>query len=158
MCSLDHLQLGLCLDVLRGLVHLGAGNPIENACCSVLHGPLALEAAVCLCTAITLRILNLDIYNFASVRFSIAYFSLCPWFSCTCRCPSRRTPSHLHCPTAHGNSKGRHFPRSSFGWRTAKSKATSAATLCQFMNDKSTSVSHLHREPCCRFPHCKHIS
>ncbi|CAL9077535.1 unnamed protein product [Musa acuminata var. zebrina] len=61
-CSLDHLKLGLCLDVLGGLVHLGAGNPAENVCCPVLHGLLELEAAVCLCTAIKLRILNLDIY------------------------------------------------------------------------------------------------
>ncbi|XP_010933687.1 36.4 kDa proline-rich protein-like [Elaeis guineensis] len=61
-CSFDILKLGLCLDVLGGLVHLGLGKPVENVCCPVLQGLLELEAAVCLCTAIKLRVLNLDIY------------------------------------------------------------------------------------------------
>ncbi|KAG1362187.1 putative 36.4 kDa proline-rich protein-like [Cocos nucifera] len=61
-CSFDILKLGLCLDVLGGLVHVGLGKPVENVCCPVLQGLLELEAAVCLCTAIKLRVLNLDIY------------------------------------------------------------------------------------------------
>ncbi|URD97977.1 AAI [Musa troglodytarum] len=61
-CSLDILKLGLCLDVLGGLVHVGLGKPAENVCCPVLQGLLELEAATCLCTAIKLRLLDLDIY------------------------------------------------------------------------------------------------
>lgn len=61
-CSFDILKLGLCLDVLGGLVHVGLGKPVENVCCPVLQGLLELEATVCLCTAIKLRVLNLDIY------------------------------------------------------------------------------------------------
>ncbi|MQM19183.1 hypothetical protein Taro_052183 [Colocasia esculenta] len=60
-CSIDVLKLGLCLDVLRGLLHLGI-RPVENVCCPVLQGLLEAEAAVCLCTALKLRILNLNIY------------------------------------------------------------------------------------------------
>lgn len=61
-CSFKLLDLGLCLDVLGGLVHVGFGDAVENHCCPVLEGLLELEAAVCLCTAIKLRLLNLDIY------------------------------------------------------------------------------------------------
>lgn len=62
-CSVEYiLKLGLCLDALGGLVHVGLGRPAENACCPVLEGLLEAEAAACLCTAIKLRVLNLDIY------------------------------------------------------------------------------------------------
>ncbi|XP_047950697.1 36.4 kDa proline-rich protein-like [Salvia hispanica] len=61
-CPIDALKLGLCLDVLGGLVHVGIGNPAENVCCPVLQGLLELEAAVCLCTTIRLKLLNLNIF------------------------------------------------------------------------------------------------
>ncbi|KAG0473255.1 hypothetical protein HPP92_015112 [Vanilla planifolia] len=60
-CSLDILKLGLCLDVLGGLVHVGF-VPVESYCCPLLDGLLELEAAACLCTAINLKVLNLNIY------------------------------------------------------------------------------------------------
>lgn len=50
------------MDVLGGLVHIGLGNPVENACCPVLKGLLELEAAICLCTTIRLKLLNLNIF------------------------------------------------------------------------------------------------
>uniref|UniRef100_A0A3Q7HUZ3 Bifunctional inhibitor/plant lipid transfer protein/seed storage helical domain-containing protein n=1 Tax=Solanum lycopersicum TaxID=4081 RepID=A0A3Q7HUZ3_SOLLC len=58
----DALKLGLCLDVLGGLVHIGIGNPVEHICCPVLQGLLELEAAICLCTTIRLKLLNLNIF------------------------------------------------------------------------------------------------
>lgn len=61
-CPIDALKLGLCLDVLGGLVHVGIGNPIENVCCPVIQGLLDLEAAICLCTIIGARLLNLNIF------------------------------------------------------------------------------------------------
>ncbi|KAL8478323.1 hypothetical protein ACS0TY_030293 [Phlomoides rotata] len=61
-CSIDALKLGLCLDVLGGLVHVGIGNPVENICCPVIQGLIELEAAVCLCTTIRLKLLNLNIF------------------------------------------------------------------------------------------------
>ncbi|KAK9927528.1 hypothetical protein M0R45_024709 [Rubus argutus] len=61
-CPIDALKLGLCVDVLGGLVHIGLGNPVENACCPVLGGLLELEAAICLCTTIRLKLLNLNIF------------------------------------------------------------------------------------------------
>ncbi|KAG9158496.1 hypothetical protein Leryth_016155, partial [Lithospermum erythrorhizon] len=61
-CPINALKLGLCLDVLGGLVHVGIGNPAENVCCPVLQGLLELEAALCLCTTIRLKLLNLNIF------------------------------------------------------------------------------------------------
>ncbi|KAK7251156.1 hypothetical protein RIF29_34103 [Crotalaria pallida] len=61
-CPIDALKLGLCLDVLGGLVHIGIGNPVENVCCPVIQGLLDLEAAICLCTIIRARLLNLNIF------------------------------------------------------------------------------------------------
>ncbi|KAL4284509.1 hypothetical protein GQ457_16G026840 [Hibiscus cannabinus] len=45
-----------------GLVHIGLGNSVENACCLILGGLLELEAAVCLCIAIRLKLLNNNIF------------------------------------------------------------------------------------------------
>ncbi|GLJ24676.1 hypothetical protein SUGI_0471890 [Cryptomeria japonica] len=60
-CPLDALKVGACVEVLSGLVHIGIGDPIVNQCCPVIEGVLALEAALCLCTAIRARLLNLNI-------------------------------------------------------------------------------------------------
>ncbi|KAF7139220.1 hypothetical protein RHSIM_Rhsim07G0106200 [Rhododendron simsii] len=61
-CPINALKLGLCVDVLGGLVRIGIGDPIENVCCPVLKGLLELEAAICLCTTIRLKLLNLNIF------------------------------------------------------------------------------------------------
>ncbi|KAJ1390135.1 Hydrophobic seed protein [Sesbania bispinosa] len=61
-CPIDALKLGLCLDVLGGLVHVGIGNPVENVCCPVIQGLVDLEAAICLCTVIRAKLLNLNIF------------------------------------------------------------------------------------------------
>ncbi|KAB2014229.1 hypothetical protein ES319_D09G210200v1 [Gossypium barbadense] len=61
-CPVNALKLGLCVDGLGGLGHIGLGNPVENACCPVLGGLLELETAVCLCTAIRLELLNINIF------------------------------------------------------------------------------------------------
>lgn len=43
-------------------MHIGLGDPVVNVCCPVLQGLLELEAAVCLCTALRLKVLNLNIF------------------------------------------------------------------------------------------------
>ncbi|GLJ25604.1 hypothetical protein SUGI_0490480 [Cryptomeria japonica] len=60
-CPLDALKLGACVDVLSGLVHVGIGDPVVNQCCPVIQGVLGLEAALCLCTTIRAKLLNLNI-------------------------------------------------------------------------------------------------
>ncbi|XP_039018035.1 36.4 kDa proline-rich protein-like [Hibiscus syriacus] len=61
-CPIDTLKLGACVDLLGGLVHIGLGDPVANECCPVLTGLAELEAAVCLCTTLKLKVLNLNIY------------------------------------------------------------------------------------------------
>jgi len=61
-CPLNALKLGACVDLLNGLVHVGLGDPVVNQCCPVLGGVLALEAALCLCTTIRAKVLNLNIF------------------------------------------------------------------------------------------------
>ncbi|KAF9679756.1 hypothetical protein SADUNF_Sadunf06G0047800 [Salix dunnii] len=61
-CPIDTLKLGACVDLLGGLVHIGLGDPVVNQCCPVLKGLVELEAAVCLCTTLRIKALNLNIY------------------------------------------------------------------------------------------------
>ncbi|KAK8500187.1 hypothetical protein V6N13_076326 [Hibiscus sabdariffa] len=61
-CPIDTLKLGACVDLLGGLVHIGLGDPVVNQCCPVLAGLAELEAAVCLCTTLKLKVLNLKTY------------------------------------------------------------------------------------------------
>ena len=59
-CSLDVLKLGVCADVL-GLIKAQVGTPPALPCCSLLQGLVALEAAVCLCTAIKANVLGIQL-------------------------------------------------------------------------------------------------
>ncbi|CDY47794.1 BnaC01g22500D [Brassica napus] len=61
-CSIDALKLGACVDVLGGLIHIGLGKSYAKAtCCPVLGGLVGLDAAVCLCTTIGAKLLNIDL-------------------------------------------------------------------------------------------------
>lgn len=59
---MDTLKLAACVDVLGGLVHavIGGGGAKE-ACCPVLQGVADLDAALCLCTTIKAKLLNINI-------------------------------------------------------------------------------------------------
>ncbi|CAI0389185.1 unnamed protein product [Linum tenue] len=61
-CPIDVLKLGACVDLLGGIVHIGLGDPVVNKCCPVLAGLVEVEAAVCLCTTLKIKALNLNIY------------------------------------------------------------------------------------------------
>ncbi|GLJ25603.1 hypothetical protein SUGI_0490470 [Cryptomeria japonica] len=71
-CPLDALKLGACVDVLSGLVHVGIGDPVVNQCCPVIEGVLGLEAALCLCTTIRAKLLNLNILLPVALELIIA--------------------------------------------------------------------------------------
>ncbi|KAL0400139.1 UNVERIFIED_CONTAM: proline-rich protein [Sesamum radiatum] len=60
-CPIDTLKLGACVDVLGGLVHIGIGSSAKDTCCPVLQGLVDLDAAVCLCTTIKAKLLNINI-------------------------------------------------------------------------------------------------
>ncbi|XP_072968122.1 14 kDa proline-rich protein DC2.15-like [Typha angustifolia] len=60
-CPMDTLKLGICADVLHGLIDVKVGKPPKYPCCSLLEGLVDLEAAVCLCTAIKANILGIKL-------------------------------------------------------------------------------------------------
>ncbi|XP_062147208.1 14 kDa proline-rich protein DC2.15-like [Alnus glutinosa] len=60
-CPRDALKLGVCADLLGGLLNVTIGTPPVTPCCSLIQGLVDLEAAVCLCTAIRANILGINL-------------------------------------------------------------------------------------------------
>ncbi|XP_072958050.1 14 kDa proline-rich protein DC2.15-like [Typha angustifolia] len=60
-CPIDTLKLGVCANVLGGLINLEIGKPPKKPCCTLIEGLADLEAAVCLCTAIKANILGINL-------------------------------------------------------------------------------------------------
>uniref|UniRef100_A0A453J9L4 Bifunctional inhibitor/plant lipid transfer protein/seed storage helical domain-containing protein n=1 Tax=Aegilops tauschii subsp. strangulata TaxID=200361 RepID=A0A453J9L4_AEGTS len=60
-CPIDALKLGVCANVLNGLINLQLGTPPKQPCCSLIQGLADLEAAVCLCTALKANILGINL-------------------------------------------------------------------------------------------------
>ncbi|CAL2259426.1 unnamed protein product [Prunus armeniaca] len=60
-CPRDTLKLGVCANVLNGLLNITIGKPPVAPCCSLIQGLADVEAAVCLCTAIKANILGINL-------------------------------------------------------------------------------------------------
>ncbi|GKA11137.1 14 kDa proline-rich protein DC2.15-like protein [Tanacetum coccineum] len=61
-CPKDALELSVCANVLKDLVHgVVKGSPPKLPCCTLIKGLVDLEAAVCLCTAIKANILGINL-------------------------------------------------------------------------------------------------
>ncbi|PNX73833.1 proline-rich protein [Trifolium pratense] len=60
-CPRDALKLGVCANVLNGLLNITLGQPPVTPCCSLLNGLVDLEAAACLCTALKANILGINL-------------------------------------------------------------------------------------------------
>ncbi|KAI3453515.1 hypothetical protein Pfo_010178 [Paulownia fortunei] len=60
-CPRDTLKLGVCADLLGGLIGITIGTPPKTPCCSLIQGLADLEAAVCLCTAIKANVLGINL-------------------------------------------------------------------------------------------------
>ncbi|KAF8075410.1 hypothetical protein N665_1095s0001 [Sinapis alba] len=60
-CPIDALKLGVCGNVLSGLLNIQLGQPSAQRCCSVVQGLVDLEAAVCLCTALRANVLGINL-------------------------------------------------------------------------------------------------
>ncbi|RYR29403.1 hypothetical protein Ahy_B01g053771 isoform B [Arachis hypogaea] len=60
-CPRDALKLGVCANVLNGLLNVTLGQPPVAPCCSLLNGLVDLEAAACLCTALRANVLGLNL-------------------------------------------------------------------------------------------------
>ncbi|XVE57686.1 hypothetical protein DITRI_Ditri04bG0109600 [Diplodiscus trichospermus] len=60
-CPRDALKLGVCADLLGGLLNVTIGKPPVEPCCSLIQGLVDLEAAVCLCIAIKANVLGINL-------------------------------------------------------------------------------------------------
>uniref|UniRef100_A0A0E0L6S5 Bifunctional inhibitor/plant lipid transfer protein/seed storage helical domain-containing protein n=1 Tax=Oryza punctata TaxID=4537 RepID=A0A0E0L6S5_ORYPU len=64
-CPMNTVKLGVCADVLDGLIHatVGKPKPPKEPCCPLIAGLADLDAAVCVCLAINANVLgvNLDV-------------------------------------------------------------------------------------------------
>ncbi|KAI7994091.1 hypothetical protein LOK49_LG11G02395 [Camellia lanceoleosa] len=60
-CPIDALKIGVCVDLLPGLINVIIGRPPVNPCCSLIGGLVNLEAAICLCTVLKLNVLGLPV-------------------------------------------------------------------------------------------------
>ncbi|KAJ4719027.1 14 kDa proline-rich protein DC2.15-like [Melia azedarach] len=60
-CPRDALKLGICTDLLGGLLNVTIGTPPKTPCCTLIQGLAELDAAVCLCTAIKANILGINL-------------------------------------------------------------------------------------------------
>ncbi|WCJ25960.1 Bifunctional inhibitor/lipid-transfer protein/seed storage 2S albumin superfamily protein [Euphorbia peplus] len=60
-CPVDTLKLGVCANVLKGLLGLTIGTPPKTPCCSLISDLVDLEAAVCLCTTIKASVLGINL-------------------------------------------------------------------------------------------------
>ncbi|XAR56067.1 hypothetical protein NMG60_11036371 [Bertholletia excelsa] len=71
-CPIDSLKLEGCVNLMGGLVHIGVGDPVVKECCPVLQGLVEIGAAVCLCTTLKLKPLNLKVYVPLALQLLIA--------------------------------------------------------------------------------------
>ncbi|XP_017984494.1 PREDICTED: 14 kDa proline-rich protein DC2.15-like [Theobroma cacao] len=55
------LNLGVCANLLNGLVKVELGDVPTKPCCSLIQGLADIEAAVCLCTAIKANVLGIKL-------------------------------------------------------------------------------------------------
>ncbi|CAN6856821.1 hypothetical protein Bca4012_042404 [Brassica carinata] len=83
-CPRDALKLGVCANVLSGLLNITLGKPPVKPCCILIKGLADLEAAACLCTALKANILgiNLNIPISLSLLLNVCSKKVPPGFQC----------------------------------------------------------------------------
>ncbi|KAG2302681.1 hypothetical protein Bca4012_061013 [Brassica carinata] len=83
-CPRDALKLGVCANVLSGLLNITLGKPPVKPCCTLIKGLADLEAAACLCTALKANILgiNLNIPISLSLLLNVCSKKVPPGFQC----------------------------------------------------------------------------
>ncbi|TMW94153.1 hypothetical protein EJD97_010686 [Solanum chilense] len=67
-CPKDTLKLGVCANVLSGLLNVTLGTPPVKPCCSLIGNLVDLEAAACLCTALKANVLGINLNIPISLR------------------------------------------------------------------------------------------
>ncbi|KAL0684218.1 hypothetical protein Bca4012_051066 [Brassica carinata] len=85
-CPRNALQIGACTNVLNAIdLTLGNPPPPVPPCCSLIAGLADLEAAVCLCTALDVNVLGINVH--LPIDISVL-FNAC----------SRFAPPSFQCP------------------------------------------------------------
>ncbi|KAJ3706733.1 hypothetical protein LUZ61_010438 [Rhynchospora tenuis] len=84
-CPIDALKLGVCANVLNGLINIVLGTPPRQPCCSLINGLVDLEAAICLCIALRANVLGINLNVPIDLSLLINYCG-------------RRVPSGFQCP------------------------------------------------------------
>ncbi|XP_059643896.1 14 kDa proline-rich protein DC2.15-like [Cornus florida] len=83
-CPRDALKLGVCANLLGGLIGVVVGDPPKTPCCTLIQGLADLEAAVCLCIAIKANVLgiNLNIPISLSLLLNVCSMKVPSGFQC----------------------------------------------------------------------------
>lgn len=72
-CPIDAVKLGVCANVLNGLLNVVVGAPPKSPCCTLVNGLADLEAAVCLCTALKANLLGIKLNVPVSLSLLVNY-------------------------------------------------------------------------------------
>lgn len=67
-CPVDTLKLGVCLEMLGAIVHIG--DPAVE-CCPLIAGLSSVQAAVCLCTTIKAEALGLKVFQHIALELLV---------------------------------------------------------------------------------------
>ncbi|OEL17641.1 hypothetical protein BAE44_0021340 [Dichanthelium oligosanthes] len=83
-CPLNAVKLGVCADVLDGLIHAVVGALPKEPYCSLISSLADLEAAVCVCLAINANILGVNLDVAVDLTFLVNYcgHSMLAGFTC----------------------------------------------------------------------------
>ncbi|CAN6846250.1 unnamed protein product [Brassica oleracea] len=95
-CPRNALQIGACTNVLNAIdLTLGNPPPPVPPCCSLIAGLADLEAAVCLCTALDVNVLGINVHLpiDISVLFNACSRFSPPSFQCPFKVSARHGPS-----------------------------------------------------------------
>ncbi|KAJ6795004.1 putative 36.4 kDa proline-rich protein [Iris pallida] len=81
-CPTDTVKLGACLDVLRGVGAARVGDAAAK-CCPLIRGLASVDAALCLCTTIKLKLLSVKVFQPISAQlFMTCGKALPPGYTC----------------------------------------------------------------------------
>ncbi|XP_028054887.1 14 kDa proline-rich protein DC2.15-like [Camellia sinensis] len=82
-CPINALKLGVCANLLNGLLNITIGTPPVKPCCSLFPGLVDLEVALCLCTVIKANPLVPNVHVALSLLVNVC---------------GRNIPTNFQCP------------------------------------------------------------
>nr|VDD24321.1 unnamed protein product [Brassica oleracea] len=127
-CPRNALQIGACTNVLNAIgLTLGNPPPPVPPCCSLIAGLADLEAAVCLCTALDVNVLGINVH--LPIDISVL-FNAC----------SRFAPPSFQCPSYTKNCVRSMVTATSILWRSNKTHSVMNAEGLAFRAEVSRQI------------------